>query len=225
MCLKIVITGVTRGLGRALTDEFIQQGHLVIGCGRSEDILRSMSEDYPKNTYFNALDISDFNMVSLWAKEIIKKYRAPDFLINNAGIINKNAPLWEVPVKEFSDVIDINVKGTFNVIKAFLPEMFKVGSGTIVNFSSGWGRSTSSEVAPYCSSKWAIEGLTKSLAQELTGNLTCISLNPGIINTDMLRSCLANAKAYEKPKTWAKRATKFILNIKKHENGSSLTVD
>ena len=220
----IVITGVTRGLGRALAEQFSFLGHTVIGCGRNKDILKKMSKSLPENTDFKTLDISDHKMVESWAKEILGKFDVPDYLINNAGVINKNATLWRVPFQEFSEVIDINVKGTYNIIKSFLPEMIKYKKGTIVNFSSGWGRSTSPQVAPYCSSKWAVEGLSKALAQELPDNMISVALSPGVIDTDMLRSCNVNAQSYEKPESWAKRAAPYILNIKQKDNGASLTI-
>ena len=113
----------------------------------------------------------------------------------------------------------------FNTIKEFLPEMVNMGSGAVVNLSSGWGRSTSPEVAPYCSSKWAVEGLSKALAQELPEGMASVALNPGVIDTDMLRSCWNdNAGMHETPDIWAKRAAPFILNISSEDNGASLTV-
>ena len=224
MSSTIVITGVTRGLGRALAKQFSFMGHTVIGCGRNKDILKILSKSLPKNTDFKALDISDHGMVRSWAKEILGKFDVPDYLINNAAVINKNAPLWKVPFKEFSELIDINVKGTYNTIKSFLPEMIKYKKGTIVNFSSGWGRTTSAQVAPYCSSKWAIEGLSKSLSQELPDSMISVALSPGVIDTDKLRSCNLNARLYEKPESWAKRAAPYILNIKQTDNGESLTI-
>tara|TARA_Y100000590_G_scaffold250276_1_gene281143 strand:+ start:1630 stop:2319 length:690 start_codon:yes stop_codon:yes gene_type:complete len=220
----IVITGVTKGLGKALAEQYIQLGHMVIGCGRSANSIESMSNFYLKNADFQVVDISDHGQVRSWAKDILNKYGSPEFLLNNAGIINKNATLWNVSEQEFSDVIDINIKGVHNTIKEFVPNMIKVGKGTVVNFSSGWGRSTSPEVAPYCSSKWAIEGLSKSLAQELPEGMVSVALNPGVIDTDMLRSCWSqNARVYEKPDSWAKRAAPFILNINPKDNGASLT--
>jgi hypothetical protein len=79
--------------------------------------------------------------------------------------------------------------------------------GVIVNFSSGWGRSTSPEVAPYCATKWAIEGLTRALAQELPRGMAAVPLNPGIIDTDMLRACFGSAASgYPDPKEWAESA-------------------
>jgi NAD(P)-dependent dehydrogenase (short-subunit alcohol dehydrogenase family) len=96
----------------------------------------------------------------------------------------------------------------------------------IVNFSSGWGRSTDAEVAPYCATKWAVEGLTQALAQELPKGLAAIPLNPGIIDTDMLRSCFGgSASSYPSPQEWAKRAVPFLLKLGPRENGQPLTVD
>jgi len=146
-------------------------------------------------------------------------------LLNNAGRINRNAPLWQVGAPEFSDVIDVNIKGVANIIRQFVPEMLKRGSGVIVNFSSGWGRSTAAEVAPYCATKWAIEGLTLALAQELPPGMAAVPLNPGIINTDMLRSCFGgSALGYPTAEEWAKIAVPFLLKLGPANNGRPLTV-
>ena len=222
---NIMITGVTKGIGMALAKQYIKQGHMVIGCGRNANLIGSMSDLYSKNTDFQVVDISNYKQVSSWAQDIINKYGPPDYLINNAGVINKNNYLWNISPDEFSSVIDINIKGVYNTIKELVPGMIAKGKGTVVNLSSGWGRSTSPEVAPYCSSKWAIEGLSKSLAQELPDGITCVALNPGVIDTDMLRSCWKDQAAqYEDPENWAKRAAPFILNINNNDSGASLTV-
>ena len=222
---NIVITGITKGLGRALAQQFIKHGHMVIGCGRSVNAIDTMSALHSKHADFQAVDISDYKQVKSWVQNIISKYGPPDYLINNAGVINKNNSLWNISPDEFSSVIDINIKGVYNTIKEFVPGMIKKGEGTVVNLSSGWGRSTSPEVAPYCSSKWAIEGLSKSLAQELPNGITCVALNPGVIDTDMLRSCWKDQAAqYEDPENWAKRAAPFILNINNNDSGASLTI-
>lgn len=222
---NIIITGVTNGIGMALAKQYIKQGHMVIGCGRNANVIGFMSDLYSKNTDFQVVDISNYKQVSSWAQDIINKYGPPDYLINNAGVINKNNYLWNISPDEFSSVIDINIKGVYNTIKEFVPGMIAKEKGTVVNLSSGWGRSTSPEVAPYCSSKWAIEGLSKSLAQELPDGITCVALNPGVIDTDMLRSCWKDQAAqYEDPENWAKRAAPFILNINNNDSGASLTV-
>ena len=88
--------------------------------------------------------------------------------------------------------------------------MVKRGSGVIVNLSSGWGRITSPEVAPYCATKYAIEGLTLALAQELPEGMAAVPLNPGVIDTDMLRQAWSNgASRYPKAEQWAKKAAPF----------------
>eukprot|EP00268_Persea_americana_P040849 TRINITY_DN40641_c0_g1_i1.p1 TRINITY_DN40641_c0_g1~~TRINITY_DN40641_c0_g1_i1.p1 ORF type:complete len:104 (+),score=16.17 TRINITY_DN40641_c0_g1_i1:458-769(+) len=97
--------------------------------------------------------------------------------------------------------------------------------GIIVNLSSGWGRSAAAEVAPYCASKWAIEGLTRSVAKELPVGMAIIALSPGVVNTEMLQSCFgASASLYQTPEAWAPKAATMILNLTMEDNGASLTV-
>jgi NAD(P)-dependent dehydrogenase (short-subunit alcohol dehydrogenase family) len=122
-------------------------------------------------------------------------------------------------------LIDVNIKGVANVIRAFVPAMVKAQKGVIVNLSSGWGRSVSSDVAPYCASKWAIEGLTKALAEELPEGMAAIPLNPGVIDTDMLRQCWSDgAASCAKADAWAKKAAPFILKLGAKDNGCSVSV-
>jgi NAD(P)-dependent dehydrogenase (short-subunit alcohol dehydrogenase family) len=221
----VLITGVTRGLGRAMTEEFIRLGHTVAGCGRSQKEITQLQKQFGSPHDFAVVDVTDDEQVAAWAKRILKSHEALDLLLNNAGVINRNARLWEIGAREFSDVVDVNLKGVANVIRHFMPEMLKRGSGVIVNFSSGWGRSADAEVAPYCATKWAIEGLTLALAQELPPGMAAVPLNPGIINTDMLRSCFGDsAVGYPTPQEWAKVAVPFLLKLGPSDNGRPLTV-
>ena len=224
MSKLILITGVSRGLGRALTEEFIRLGHVVVGCGRSEKEIAQLQKQFPSPNDFSVVNVADDSQVAGWAKKVLVGHAAPDLLLNNAALINRNAPLWKISAPEFSDVIDVNLKGVANVIRHFVPTMIRQGRGVIVNFSSGWGRSTDAEVAPYCATKWAIEGLTQSLAQELPPGLAAVPLNPGIINTAMLQSCFAGGAAnYPAPREWAKTAAPFLLKINSADNGKQLT--
>jgi NAD(P)-dependent dehydrogenase (short-subunit alcohol dehydrogenase family) len=103
--------------------------------------------------------------------------------------------------------------------------MLEQQKGIIINLSSGWGRSTSPQVASYCASKWAIEGLTKALAQELPAGMAAIPLSPGIIHTDMLEICYGDHAAdYTSLQTWVKKAVPYILGLSFKDNGVSLTV-
>ncbi len=225
MTKLIVITGVSRGLGLAMTEKFIELGHTVLGCARSSQAVEQLTQKYSAPHHFTCLDVASDEQVKAWATEIMGNYSPPDLLINNAAITNYSAPLWKVSSEEFSQVIDVNIKGTANVIRHFVPAMIARKSGIIVNFSSGWGRSTSPEVAPYCASKWAIEGLTRSLAQELPRGMAAIPLNPGIIHTDMLKISFGkDAASYTPVKEWVQKAVPFLLKLKPSDNGVPMTV-
>jgi NAD(P)-dependent dehydrogenase (short-subunit alcohol dehydrogenase family) len=111
------------------------------------------------------------------------------------------------------------------VLRHFVPAMIARGSGVIVNLSSGWGRATAPQVVPYCASKWGIEGLTRALAQELPPGLAAVPLNPGIVDTEMLRSCFGERAArYFGPEEWARAAVPFLLELGPKDNGQPLSV-
>ncbi|KAK7817981.1 nadph-dependent pterin aldehyde reductase [Quercus suber] len=155
------------------------------------------------------------------ARIVMEKKGVPDII----GTINKNNKIWEVPEEDFDTVIDTNVKGVANMLRHFIPLMLTRNQGIIVNMSSGWGRSGAALVAPYCASKWAIEGLTRSVAKELPDGMAVIALNPGVIKTDMLESCFGDsAGLYQEPEAWALKAATMILNLTAADNGASLTV-
>jgi NAD(P)-dependent dehydrogenase (short-subunit alcohol dehydrogenase family) len=220
----ILITGLTKGLGRALAEWYIANGHTVVGCGRSAEVL-NLRFTHPAPHDFAAVDVAEENKVAMWAEKVIATHGAPDILINNAALMNTPAPLWKVPAAEFNKLVDVNIKGVATVIRHFVPAMIARKQGVIVNLSSGWGRSTSPEVAPYCASKFAIEGLTQALAQELPAGMAAVPLNPGVIDTDMLRQAWSDgAASYPKADAWAKAAAPFILKLGAKDNGQSVSV-
>ncbi len=221
----VLLTGVSRGLGRALALRLAELGHLVLGCGRTAAAIEEMQRLLGEPHALSVVDVANAGEVDTWARRLLARQPPVDLLVNNAGVINANAPLWEVPVAEFSRVLDVNLKGAFHVLRAFLPSMVERRRGVVVNFSSGWGRSTSSEVAPYCATKWGIEGLTKALAEELPRGMAAVALNPGIVHTAMLESCFGqSAKSYPGPERWAERAAPFLLDLGAPDNGKSVTV-
>lgn len=222
---KIVITGATRGLGRALVPVFAGAGHTVFGCGRSAGHVADLSVRFPSPNAFSVVDVTDRTAVDTWARDLIATYGPPDLLVNNAAVMHTIANFWSIPADDFDRTIDVNIKGVANVMRAFLPAMVKRSSGVIVNMSSGWGRSTAAEVAPYCATKYAIEGLTLALAQELPPGMAAIPLNPGIIDTDMLRQAWGDgASSFPKADAWANVAAPFLLKLGPSDNGKSLSV-
>jgi NAD(P)-dependent dehydrogenase (short-subunit alcohol dehydrogenase family) len=221
----ILLTGVTRGLGRALAERFIESGHTVIGCGRSNQAIARLRAEHGTPHRFDTVDVADERAIAEWAAAVLPDAGPPDLLLNNAALINGNAPLWEVPADEFARVVAVNIIGVASVLRHFLPAMVRRRRGVIVNFSSTWGRSTSPEVAPYCATKWAIEGLTRALADELPSGMAAVPFNPGIIDTDMLRSCFgSSASDYPSADEWSRTAAPFLLSLGPQHNGQPLTV-
>ncbi|PQQ20577.1 NADPH-dependent pterin aldehyde reductase [Prunus yedoensis var. nudiflora] len=143
----VVITGVSKGLGRALAVEMAKRGHTVIGCSRAQDKLNALQSELSSDKHlFLNTDVRSNTSIAELARVVKEKRGIPDIIVNNAGIINDNKKLWEVPVEEFDSVIDTNVKGIANVLRHFIPLMLsrnegKNPAGIIVNMSSGWGRS------------------------------------------------------------------------------------
>lgn len=220
----IVLTGATRGLGRALVSEFATRGHTIWGCGRSQTAIAELAREYPAPHRWSAVDVASGEAVQAWARGCLAG-GVPDLLINNAAIVTPLAPLWQIGARDFDALVDVNIKGVAHVIRAFVPAMVDCGRGVIVNFSSGWGRSVSPEVAPYCASKWAIEGLSKAMAEEVPQGMAVVPLNPGVIDTDMLRICFgSSAGNYAGPAAWARKAAPFILRLGPGDNGRSITV-
>jgi NAD(P)-dependent dehydrogenase (short-subunit alcohol dehydrogenase family) len=223
--MHIVLTGVTRGLGKAWAERFRERGHIVSGCGRNGDQIAALATAFGPPHRFRVVDVARDAAVAAWAQEVLAALGPPELLINNAAVINQPAPLWRIPAAEFDRLIDVNIKGVANVIRHFVPAMVARRRGIIVNLSSGWGRSTAPEVAPYCASKFAIEGLTKALAQELPEGMAAVPLNPGVIDTEMLRQVWADgAERYPTPEVWSRVAADYVLGLGLADNGISRSV-
>ncbi|WP_157418125.1 MULTISPECIES: SDR family oxidoreductase [Bacillus cereus group] len=222
---SVIITGVTQGLGRAMVDRFHELGWNIYGCGRSKDKIEELKKQYSKIHDFQVIDVSDSQQVNNWANYILNRHTAPDMIVNNASIVNQNAQLWKITAQEFENVMNVNVNGVVNVIRAFVPAMVARKEGIIINMSSSWGREGEAELAPYCASKFAIEGITKSMALELPHGMAVVALDPGgSISTPMLKSCAPQyINESPTPETWSHKATQYILNITIDKNGDSLT--
>ncbi|EMK2596831.1 SDR family oxidoreductase [Bacillus cereus] len=222
---SVIITGVTQGLGRAMVDRFHELGWNIYGCGRSKNKIEELKKQYSKIHDFQVIDVSDSQRVNDWANYILNRHMAPDLIINNASIVNQNAQLWKITAQEFENVMNVNVNGVVNVIRAFVPAMVARKEGIIINMSSSWGREGEAELAPYCASKFAIEGITKSMALELPHGMAVVALDPGgSISTPMLKSCAPQyINESPTPETWSHKAIEYILNITIDKNGDSLT--
>lgn len=200
-----------------MVEGFLERGWKVAGCARN---VRGVV-----GGFFREVDVRDEEAVKGFCEGAFEVTGAPDLLVNNAGLMNSPGKTWEVSGEDFGAVLDVNIKGVANVIRHAVPRMIERGTGVVVNFSSGWGRSVSAEVGPYCASKWAIEGLSKAMAEELPEGLACVALNPGIIDTEMLRKCWGDgAGGFERAEEWGRVAVPFLESLSAKDNGRSLTV-
>jgi NAD(P)-dependent dehydrogenase (short-subunit alcohol dehydrogenase family) len=223
--MKILITGVTRGLGKALAEWYIANGHTVIGCGRSGAAIFDLRFTHPEPHTFDAIDITESTKVSIWAERILGVHGTPDYILNAAGISQPSAPLWTIPAQDFSKLIDVNIKGTANIIRAFAPALIEAKRGVIVNFSSDLGHSAVAGQSTYCASKWAIEGLTQCLARELPQGLAAVTINPGKVktNTPSMWAPPSEDDAID-ASLWAKNAAPYLITLGSAQNGQSLTI-
>lgn len=222
---RIAINGTSKGLGHALSHQFEALGHEVFGGARTKT--EQLSD--PPAGHYHPLDVTKSSSQSVWWDRLEAEFgELPDIVLANAATINRNNPLWKVPEDEFRSVVEANVVGVYLTLSEFIrrwQQREQKKPAVLIALSSGWGRSTSPDVAPYCTSKWAVEGMIKALSQELPPGLTALALNPGIINTEMLQSCLGSSAAhYDQPKVWAVRACEQILAAGHGQNGSSETI-
>lgn len=207
-----------------MVDEFVALGWTVVGCARDAEAITQLGQKFGSPHSFHRCDVAVEEDVQAMATAVLALHGPPDLLLNNAAIINPNRPLWEMSTEDIASILDVNIKGTMAVMRHFLPAMLRQGGGVIVNFSSGWGRSTSPEVAPYCATKWAIEGLSQAVAQETGGKVAVAAMNPGIIDTEMLRSTFGGgAGQFPSPRDWARKAVPFLAGLGLRHNGQALT--
>ncbi|MGJ8658051.1 MAG: SDR family oxidoreductase [Akkermansiaceae bacterium] len=223
----IWITGCTSGLGKALAMRYCDDGHTVVGGGRNEEALEELRSGFPRG-HFLRLDVGDESSVESFCGQARELTGAPDYLINNAGVMNKPARLWEVSGEEFGKLTNININGVAHMIRHVVPFMLEVKRGIVVNLSSGLGKRGMSNVAPYCASKHAVEGLSSAVAlefSEISSELACIALSPGVINTSMLQKNLGEgASEHQTADDWVEKAAPYILGLHFSNNGDSLRV-
>lgn len=185
-----LITGGSRGIGKAIAKKFAKEGYdIVINYVSESAELGKVKEEIIENGNVDILfvkaDVTNYNGCEEMIKEVINKFGRIDVLVNNAGI-TKDGLLMRMKEEDFDKVIEVNLKGTFNVTKNVIPYMMKQRSGKIVNISSVVGIGGNAGQANYAASKAGIIGFTKSVAKELASrNILANCVAPGFIKTDM----------------------------------------
>lgn len=181
----IVVTGGNKGIGKGIVDLFIQNGARVYVLGRSVNDDSELIEDKTINIINLKVDISNYEDIQTTFAKIISAEKRIDVLVNNAGITKDNL-LLRLNESDWDNVIDINLKGAFNTIKAVVKQMMSQRYGKIVNVGSIVGQTGNAGQINYSASKSGLIGLTKSVAKELASrNVYANLVAPGFIQTDM----------------------------------------
>ena len=184
-----VVTGGARGIGLAVSRQFAEKGAKVAVLSRNEEscskAAASINEDYPDAAKHYGVDVANFEEMMETGKQIADDFGGVNILVNNAGITrDKLFLLMKEP--DWDDVLDTNLKGTFNAIKAFQRILLRASDPRIINVSSVTGIMGNAGQANYAASKAGLIGLTKSVAREFAGRaITCNAVAPGFIDTDM----------------------------------------
>ena len=184
-----IITGGSRGIGKEIAKKFAKENYNLVINYVSEktntEELKKEFEELGAEVLFIKTNVTSYEECEKMAKDAINQFGKIDVLVNNAGV-TKDSLLLRMKEEDFDTVINVNLKGTFNVTKACIPYMMKKKSGKIVNISSVVGISGNSGQANYAASKAGIIGFTKSVAKELASrNILANCVAPGYIATDM----------------------------------------
>lgn len=184
-----VVTGASRGIGKAVALELASKGAAVIvnyngSAALAEEVVKEIRENGGTAECYQC-NVSDFESCNTFINDVIAKYKTIDILVNNAGITRDNL-LMKMSEEEFDAVIDTNLKGTFNTMRFVSRQMLKQRSGRIINMASVVGVSGNAGQTNYAASKAGVIGMTKTVARELASRgITVNAVAPGFIETDM----------------------------------------
>jgi 3-oxoacyl-[acyl-carrier protein] reductase len=184
-----IITGAGRGIGAAIARELSNLGATTILLGRTQESLDSTAQAIAQsggNAKAMSCDVSSLQSVESAAREVESIQGRVDILVNNAGIGGFGGPLHQLPPEEWDRILNTNLRGVYYMVRAFAPMMIRARAGHIINISSLAGKNPLPNGAAYAASKWGLNGLSYSLAEELRGyNIRVSVICPGSTNTDL----------------------------------------
>lgn len=184
-----VITGAGRGIGAAIAREVALLGATAVVCGRTESNLRACADSIAKaggKAQALPCDVSDLKSVEEAARQVESQFGRIDILVNNAGVGGFGGPLYELPTEEWERIMNTNLRGVYYMTRAFAPMMIRGHSGHIINISSLAGKNALPNGAAYAASKWGLNGLSYSMAEELRShNIRVSVICPGSTNTEL----------------------------------------
>lgn len=189
-----LVTGASRGIGKAIAERLVEDGFFVVGTATSDNGADSISTYLSENGKGLKLDVADPESIAEVVKAVTEEYGAPTVLINNAGITRDNL-LMRMKDDEWDDIINTNLTSVFRMSKAVLRGMMKAKTGRIINISSVVGSTGNAGQANYAAAKAGMIGFAKSMAKEVgSRNITINTVAPGFIDTDMTKELGADIK-------------------------------
>lgn len=218
----IIVTGGGRGIGEYIAKRLGKEGASVVVTARTEKEIEKVCKeinDAGGKAIFIKGDVTREKDVRAVISKTIKKFRKVDILINNAGV-GLRKYLRETKVKEFEEVMDVNVKGVFLYMKNIIPVMEEHG-GLIINISSGAGKVGIPTLSAYCASKFAVIGLTEAAAGEVK-NVKIVALCPGSVDTGMFKRMFPEEKADLKPEEVAEKVADICIHPEKYRSGQAV---
>lgn len=185
----VIITGGSKGLGRAMVEYWLNDGWNVATCSRDISPLVALQEQYPDSLYVAEVDIASIDAVKAFCSSVIERWKQVNILINNASILGPRVTLEEYFPEEFEEVLRVNTLGSFNFIHELVPHFKAERSGVILNISSGAGVKGGARWGAYAASKFAVEGLTQVLKEEVFDDKIRVhAIDPGAMRTQMRAS-------------------------------------
>ncbi len=184
-----VITGAGRGIGAAIARELSTLGATAVLCGRTRTALESSAQAITQAggmAQVALCDVTSLQSVEAAARHVEASFGRVDILVNNAGIGGFGGPLHQLPPDFWEQILNTNLRGVYYTARAFAPLMIRARSGHIINISSLAGKNALPNGAAYAASKWGLNGLSYSLAEELRGyNIRVAVICPGSTNTEL----------------------------------------
>ena len=187
-----MISGASRGIGRQIALTFAEHGAYIVAGTRTPESASALMNEIKErggDGMSVTLDVANDQQVEAAVKQVVSSLGKIDILVNCAGVIIYDTPVWKTTIEDWDSMMQVNLRGTFLCCRSVVPHMIRQQSGTIINIASSAARMADDDLGPYTASKWGVAGYTTSLARSVRPHgIRVNGLNPGWVDTDMSRA-------------------------------------